>query len=85
MDFDACDGVLDRLDLAGRAGDAGDAGFQHRLFGGDLVAHDADVLRLGADEGHAVGLDDLGEPGVLGQEAIARVDGLGPGDLGRRR
>ncbi|TPW02406.1 MAG: choline dehydrogenase [bacterium] len=76
------DGVLDGLDLAGRARNAGDAGFKDSLFGGDLVAHDPDVLGLGPDEGHAVGFDDLGEAGVLGQEAVAGVDGLGAGDLG---
>jgi hypothetical protein len=31
-----------------------------------------------------VRLHDLGEAGVLGQEAVAGVDGLGPGDLRRR-
>jgi hypothetical protein len=31
----------------------------------------------GADEGEAALLDALGEVGVLGQEAVAGVDGLG--------
>src|SRR5690606_4305541 len=78
------DGLFDRLDLAVRAGDDGDARVLHGLLGGDLVAHDADVFRLRPDEGHAVGFDDLGEAGVLGQEAVAGVDRLGAGDLGRR-
>src|SRR5690606_2854277 len=78
------DGLFDRLDLAVRAGDDGDAGVLHGLLGGDLVAHDPDVVRLGTDEGHAVRFDDLGEAGVLGQEAVAGVDRLGAGDFRRR-
>ena len=37
----------------------------------------------GPDEGDLAALADLGELGVLGQEAVARVDGVGAGDLGR--
>ena len=37
---------------------------------------------LGPMKVHAVGFDDLGEAGVLRQEAVAGVDGLGAGDLG---
>jgi hypothetical protein len=36
-----------------------------------------------ADEDEAALLDALGEVGVLGQEAVAGVDGLGVGHLGR--
>ena len=35
-----------------------------------------------ADEGQAVRLDHFGERGVLRQEAVARVDGVRPGDGG---
>ena len=47
----------------------------------DLVAHDADVLGRRPDEGDAVLLEDLGEAGVLGQEAVAGMHGVGAGDL----
>ena len=47
-------------------------------LGLDLVAHDADVLGRGADEGDVVVFQDLGEAGVLGQEAVAGMDGVGP-------
>ena len=67
------------------AGHHRDAGVLHRLLGGDLVAHHPDVLGLGPDEGEAVGLDDLGEAGVLRQEAVAGMDRLGAGDLAPRR
>ena len=52
-----------------------------RLLGLDLVAHDADVLGRRADEGDLVLFQDLGEARVLGQEAVARMDGVGAGDL----
>jgi hypothetical protein len=48
------------------------------LLGLDLVAHDADVLGGRADEGDAVGIEDIGELGVLRQEAVARVDASAP-------
>ena len=38
---------------------------------------------VGPDEGEAVLLDHLGEVGVLGEEAVARMDRVRPGDLGR--
>jgi hypothetical protein len=41
------------------------------------------MLGLGADPGDAMRFDDLGEAGVFGQEAIAGVDRIRPGDLGR--
>ena len=59
-----------------------DPGFPHRLLGGDLVAHHGDVLGKRANEGEAVGVHDLGEARILGQESIPGMDGLGAGDLG---
>ena len=53
----------------------------HRLLGGDLVAHHADMVGRGPDEGQAVCFDDVGELGVLRQEAVAGMDRLGAGDL----
>ena len=47
----------------------------------DLVAHDLDGLGRGTDEGHAPGGDGPGEVGVLGEEAVAGVDGLGAAAL----
>ncbi len=61
---------------------AGHAGGLHGVLGGDLVAHQADVLRFGANEDEAASLHALGEVRVLGQEAVARVDGDRVGDLG---
>ncbi len=46
------------------------------FLGGDLVAHDADMFRRGADEGDAVVFQRLREGGVFGQEAIARMHRL---------
>ena len=64
-----------------RAGDDGDAETRRGALGLDLVAHDADVLGARPDEGDLVGGEDLGEAGVLGEEAVAGVDGVGAGDL----
>jgi len=49
----------------------------------DLVAHSADVFWLWTDPDDVVRLDDLGELGVFGQETIARMDRIAPGDLCR--
>src|SRR5690606_25546940 len=65
------------------AGHAGHAGLLHRPDRLDLVAHQADGLGLGPDEHEARLLHALGEVGVLAEEAVAGVDGLGVGDLGR--
>ena len=47
-----------------------------------LVAHLADLVRRRSDERDVGGADLLGELGVLGEEAVARMDGVGPGDFG---
>ena len=60
---------------------AGDAQRLGGPLGFDLVAHGADMLGLGADEGDVVILQDLGEAGVLGEKAVAGMDGIGAGDL----
>ena len=75
-------------------GDVADAAFgarHHRnakllggALGGDLVAHDADVFGTGADELDAMLGEDIGEAGVLRQEAVARMHGFGAGDLAGR-
>ncbi len=48
-----------------------------------LVAHQPDAGRRRPDPAEVALLEHLGEVGVLGQEAVARVDGVGAGDLGR--
>ncbi len=67
-----------------RARNDGDSEFLGGVLGGDLVAHQADVLGRGADEGQAVILDRLHESRVFRQEAIAGVDRLSAGDLAGR-
>ncbi len=62
-------------------GTTGNAELLGRLLRLDLVAHDADVLRRRADEGDLVLFEDLGEAGVLRQEAVAGMHGVGAGDL----
>ncbi len=65
------------------ARDAGHPGGLHGGDGGDLVAHETDGLRARTDEDETGALHPLGEIRVLGQEAVARVDGHGVGHLGR--
>src|SRR5581483_2202897 len=68
-----------RLDIVGelavRAGHDRDAEADGCALGLDLVAHDADVFGARADEGDVVGGEDIGEAGVLGQEAVAGMHG----------
>ena len=58
------------------------AGPDGRLAGGDLVAEQPDGVRRRADPGQPGVQDGLGEVGVLGEEAVAGVDGVRAG-LGR--
>ena len=79
-------GDLHRLGLAGdRAVGPGHdrecRGFLAVSLACDLVAHDADVLGRRADEGDLVLLQDLGEAGVLREEAVAGMHRVGAGDL----
>ena len=69
------------LDRALGAGHAGDAEPRRGALGLDLVAHQADVLGLRADEGDLVLVEDIGEARVLRQEAVAGMNGVGAGDL----
>jgi hypothetical protein len=57
------------------------ADFRHRLSRCRLVAHHADLLRRRTDEGDVGGDTSLRELGVLGEEPVARVNGVRPGDL----
>ena len=77
--------------IAMRLGVGGDAAFgarHHRnaeplggALGLDLVAHQADMLGLGADEMDVVLFENFGEARVLGQKAVARMHRVGAGDL----
>ena len=58
-----------------------DAEPKRRALGLDLVAHQADVLGLGPDELDAVLGQDFGKAGVLRQKPVARMNGVGAGDL----
>jgi hypothetical protein len=49
----------------------GDIGGQHNVLGGALGAHGSDGGCRRADEGEAVGLNEGGEGGVLGEETVA--------------
>ncbi len=60
---------------------AGNAERPRGALGLDLVAHDADMFGLGADEADVVVGENFGEFGVFRQEAIAGMDGVGAGDL----
>ncbi len=59
------------------------AGLLHQLLGFRLAAHGADGRHRRADENQAVLRAGLGEFLVLGEEAVAGMDGLGAG--GQRR
>ena len=72
-------------DAAVRAGHDGNAELLGGALGLDLVAHQADVLGLRADEMHVVLGEDFGEAGVLRQEAVAGMHRVGAGDLAGRR
>lgn len=61
------------------AGDQRGTGALCHVPGGDLVTEVADGLRRRADPGQARVDDGLGEVGVLGEEAVARVDGVRTG------
>ena len=81
----------DALTSSGRSASVGlvgrlqgrDAGRPHQLLGVDLRAHRVDRLGRRADPGQPGADDRAGEVGVLGQEAVAGVDRVGAGRLGR--
>lgn len=82
---DALGGLERRLDRGDRAVGIGH-GRQAEPPGGvlrlHLVAHEADMLGRGADEGEAVLLHHRGKVGILGEEAEPGVDRVGVGDGG---
>src|SRR4029079_3982889 len=72
--------VGDRAEAAGQYRDAGRA---HQPAGLDPVPHLSDGLGPRADEGDAGALHGFGEARALGEKAVARMDGVGPGLPGR--
>ena len=56
----------------------------HGGLGGGFIAHGPDRFGRGSHEGDAVVAADLGEAVVLGQEAVAGMDGVGTAGGGRR-
>ena len=68
-----------------RAGDEGHVALVRQLRAIGLVAHLRDRLGSGADERDALLLAALDEVGVLGEEAVARVDGVDPVRLRQSR
>src|SRR5918993_1531123 len=73
---DALD-LLHALAMAFGARGHGDARFGRGLAGLGFVAHPGDGARVWADELQADPLADLGEAGVLGEETVAGVGGVG--------
>src|SRR5262249_37277003 len=55
-----------------------------RAFGGDLVAHQANVFGAGTDKMHVVLGEDFGKPGVLGKKTVARMHRGGAGGVASR-
>ena len=73
------DRTLRRLDRIVPARDGADTGLGGERFRGDLVAHRADRSMLRPDEDDPRLLDAPRELGVLGQESVSRMHGLGAG------
>src|SRR4051812_48407683 len=73
--------VLERLDGVRRARHDRDAGVLHELARLGLGAHRLDCARRRADEGDPLLLEAAREGGVLGEEAVAGVNGLRAGLL----
>ena len=80
-------GLLQRLvpvpQRLGAAGDDGHPAADGDLLGGQLVAHPGHGVGLGADEGDARLLAGPDEVRVLGEEAVAGVDGVHAPALGQ--
>ena len=79
------DGLLDVVDRILEARHGRHASLVHRAAALDLVAHHGDGTGRRTDPGEARVGHRLGELGVLGQESVAGVDGLGAGRLGCRQ
>src|SRR4051812_24535785 len=71
--------LLLAFDDAVAAGEHRHARLLHRATGPGLVAHQLDDVRVGTDEADMARLAHLGKVGALGQEAVARVNGVRAG------
>ena len=78
------DDLVGRLDRTGGAGGERCADLLGDVTRGHLVAEGLDRLGRRADPGHPRVDDRAGELGVLGEEAVARVHGVGAGSAGDR-
>ena len=74
-------GFLVGADAAVGARHGRDAEFDGGALGGDLVAHQADMLGPRTDKLHVVLGENFGEARVLREKAVARMHGVGAGDL----
>ena len=68
-------------DAAVGAGNDRNAELLGGALGGDLVAHQTDVLGAGSDEMDIVLGENLGEARVLGKKSVARMHRIGAGDF----
>ncbi|EAU65714.1 hypothetical protein STIAU_7808 [Stigmatella aurantiaca DW4/3-1] len=69
------------LQDVGAAGQQRHARLERRLPGPNLVAHQPEHLGPRPDEANLAALAHLGELSVLREKAVARMDGVRPGDL----
>ncbi len=67
-----------------RAGDQWNPQGKHGGFGGNLIAHHADVFRRWTNKDQTVGFHRFGKIRIFGQEPVSGVDGFRPG-YGRGR
>ena len=79
MSADHAERLVGRADRLDGAGQQRQAGLAHQLARGGLVAHLLHHVGARPDEGDALVGADLGEVGVLGEEAVAGMDRLGAG------
>ena len=75
--------ILLVLHHAVRAGRGGHAGFFGQSAADRFVLQGVHGPGIGADEPDVAALADIGKVGVLGQEAVAGMDGVHIGDFGR--
>ena len=73
-----------RLDGTGRPGHNRHTIFRDRLFRGDLVAHQGDMLGAWPDKGEAMLFEDRCETGLFRQETISGMHRVRPRDGGCR-
>ena len=71
-------GLFQNLLLASReAKSDGNAFLYGNVSSRNLIAHQANHFRIGTDENQVVGRTRFGQLGILGKEAVTRMDGIG--------